>query len=81
LSLGISKFISFFVNRNSEKKQKTPFKKVHKNYNPSPTFTETRIVKKDKTQQQIDEILDKISASGYDSLSKEEKDFLFRAGK
>jgi membrane associated rhomboid family serine protease len=81
LSLGISKFISFFVNRNSEKKQKTPFKKVHKNYNPSPTFTETKIVKKDKTQQQIDEILDKISASGYDSLSKEEKDFLFRAGK
>lgn len=32
-------------------------------------------------QNKIDEILDKISKSGYDSLSKEEKDFLFRSGK
>lgn len=30
-------------------------------------------------QQRIDEILDKISRSGYESLSKEEKDFLFKA--
>ena len=35
----------------------------------------------DKTQQQIDEILDKISQSGYDCLTKEEKEFLFKAGK
>ena len=32
-------------------------------------------------QKQIDLILDKISKSGYDSLSKEEKRFLFEAGK
>ena len=32
-------------------------------------------------QQQIDDILDKISKSGYDSLTKEEKEFLFKAGK
>lgn len=32
-------------------------------------------------QKQIDLILDKISKSGYDSLTQEEKDFLFRAGK
>lgn len=32
-------------------------------------------------QARIDAILDKISRSGYDSLSKEEKDFLFKAGK
>lgn len=32
-------------------------------------------------QKQIDIILDKISKSGYDSLTQEEKDFLFRAGK
>lgn len=32
-------------------------------------------------QEKIDRILDKISASGYDSLSKAEKDFLFKAGK
>ncbi len=36
---------------------------------------------KDLKQQQIDDILDKISKSGYDSLTKAEKDFLFRAGK
>ena len=82
LTDGITKIIDFFVNKSIPKKKKTPFKKVHKNYNPSPPIsTESKIVKKDKTQQQIDEILDKISASGYDALSKEEKDFLFRAGK
>ena len=32
-------------------------------------------------QNKIDIILDKISNSGYDSLSKEEKDYLFKAGK
>ncbi len=32
-------------------------------------------------QKQIDLILDKISKSGYESLTQEEKDFLFRAGK
>ena len=32
-------------------------------------------------QKKIDTILDKISKSGYDSLSKEDKDFLFEAGK
>lgn len=32
-------------------------------------------------QKKIDAILDKISRSGYESLSKEEKDFLFREGR
>ncbi len=32
-------------------------------------------------QKQIDTILDKISKSGYESLTKEEKEFLFKAGK
>jgi membrane associated rhomboid family serine protease len=32
-------------------------------------------------QRKIDDILDKISKSGYESLSKEEKEFLFRSGK
>ena len=35
----------------------------------------------DLTQQQIDGILDKISKSGYDSLTKSEKEFLFKQGK
>ena len=41
----------------------------------------SNIVVKDKSQQQIDEILDKISQSGYDALTAEEKEFLFKAGK
>lgn len=32
-------------------------------------------------QKEVDTILDKISRSGYDSLTKEEKDFLFKQGK
>jgi hypothetical protein len=32
-------------------------------------------------QRKIDVILDKISASGYDSLTKAEKEFLFKYGK
>lgn len=58
-------------------RKSAPFKKVHKN----ETFTKPKPAAKDKTQQQIDEILDKISKSGYDSLTKEEKEFLFKAGK
>ena len=34
-----------------------------------------------EVQQQIDAILDKISKSGYEALSKKEKDYLFRHGK
>ena len=60
----------------------TPFKKVHRNPKPINTVkTTSKIVTKDKTQQQIDEVLDKISQSGYDSLSQQEKEFLFKAGK
>ena len=36
---------------------------------------------KEVKQRKIDQILDKISKSGYESLSQAEKDFLFKAGK
>ena len=52
-----------------------------RNYKKPSEKSTSRIVTKDKTQQQIDEILDKISRSGYDCLTKEEKEFLFKAGK
>lgn len=35
----------------------------------------------DSKQQKIDAILDKIGQSGYESLTKEEKDFLFKSGR
>jgi membrane associated rhomboid family serine protease len=77
LSKGISVILDFFVNLFKPKK-KTPFKKVHRNTTKKAvnSFSE-----KDITQKQIDDILDKISKSGYDSLTKEEKEFLFKAGK
>jgi membrane associated rhomboid family serine protease len=36
---------------------------------------------KKHTQERIDQILDKISQSGYDSLNRQEKEFLFKQGK
>lgn len=59
-------------------RSKRPFKKVYKN-TPSPKSNPDR--ERQMYQQKIDIILDKISKSGYESLSKEEKDFLFRSGK
>lgn len=80
LSKGVTFIFDIFANGMLRKKA-TPFKKVHRNYNQKPEKTVSKIVAKDKTQQQIDEILDKISQSGYDSLTKEEKEFLFKTGK
>lgn len=80
LSLIVTRVLDFFANLFKPKKS-TPFKKVHRNPIKPQQKTASKIVTKDKTQQQIDEILDKISQSGYDSLTKEEKEFLFKAGK
>ncbi len=80
LSTIVTRVIDFFVTLFQPKK-KTPFKKVHINPKKAVTKSQSKIVIKDKTQQQIDEILDKISQSGYDSLTAEEKEFLFKAGK
>ena len=55
------------------------FKQVHKTKQ-----TATKKTKRNPTnnhQIKIDLILDKIGKSGYDSLTKAEKDFLFKAGK
>jgi membrane associated rhomboid family serine protease len=80
LSIIVTKIVDFFVNLFQPKK-KTPFKKVHVNPRKPNVNSQSKIVIKDKTQQQIDEILDKISQSGYESLTNEEKDFLFKVGK
>ena len=80
LSTVVTRIIDFFANL-FKKNTSTPFKKVHKNYSKPLEKSVSKIVAKDKSQQQIDEILDKISQSGYDSLTKEEKEFLFKVGK
>jgi len=80
LSRIVNSVFEFFTSLFSKNKS-TPFKRVHVNPKKTAVKRESKIVTKDKTQQQIDEILDKISKSGYDSLTSEEKDFLFKAGK
>ena len=59
-------------------KKKTPFSKVHVNKASSNL---SKVPKTDLEQKRVDDILDKISKSGYDSLSKDEKEFLFKLGK
>ncbi|WP_264549118.1 rhomboid family intramembrane serine protease [Flavobacterium sp. N2820] len=78
LTKPLSMFLDAIVNI-FKPKNKTPFKKVHRNTTKNVVNSSTS--KKDFTQKQIDDILDKISKSGYDSLTKEEKEFLFKAGK
>ena len=75
-----SRFLDGFSNL-SFAKSKTPFKKVYKNAPQAVKGDAPKISIKNKTQQQIDDILDKIGKSGYDSLSNEEKEFLFKSGK
>jgi hypothetical protein len=79
LSKGISVTINFFANLFKTKKQQ-PFTKVYRNNTP-PTPKAAGMRPKSITQKQIDDILDKIGRSGYESLTKEEKDFLFKVGK
>ncbi len=59
--------------------KKKPFKKVYKN--EKPMSDEQYNTRKKEEQDKIDKILDKISKSGYESLSKKEKEILFNHGK
>ena len=62
------------------KKAFSPKPKVKVSYRkPVDDIEYNRMKNQDKTQ--MNEILEKISKSGYDSLSKEEKEVLFRMGK
>ena len=58
-----------------------PLKTVHKTKKPSFAGKKKEEFDRFTHQKQIDLILDKISKSGYESLTQVEKDFLFRAGK
>ena len=51
-----------------------------KNTNNKPSV-KSKTDNKSFNQDKIDEILDKISESGYDSLTKSEKEYLFKVGK
>ena len=60
-------------------RKKPSLKTVYKS--KSSTKKPSTVTTSSSRQKKIDEILDKISTSGYDSLTKDEKDFLFQAGK
>ena len=60
-------------------KQKVKMKTVHKKSKVAGYKKEE--FNQFNNQKKIDTILDKISKSGYDSLSKEEKEYLFKVGK
>ncbi|MFT5985837.1 MAG: hypothetical protein ACI825_001333, partial [Planctomycetota bacterium] len=68
--------MDWFLDYFKTKKQK-PFKKVHRN----KKGTSRGKSQVSDHQKKVDAILDKIGKSGYDSLTKAEKDFLFKAGK
>lgn len=61
-------------------RRKEPKLRVEKRFSRAAVRTDEsfNLAKKNK-QAKVDAILDKISRSGYDSLSKEEKDILFKA--
>lgn len=62
-------------------KESKPLKTVHRNKKQKPRPKPKSSESKTDKQKRIDAILDKIGQSGYESLTKEEKDFLFKAGK
>ncbi len=63
----------FSVSSLKKSKVKTNLRTVHNKINQTKNNSADNSV-----QKQIDVILDKISKSGYDSLTKEEKEFLFK---
>lgn len=76
IGLPFERFIDYFLNFFRKKQS---LKTVYKSKTaPKKTNGDA---KDSSHQKRIDEILDKISTSGYESLTKAEKDFLFQAGK
>lgn len=74
ISKGFSNFLEKVKNLFS-------FKKKSKLKVKYTSATKTNSTKEANQQAKVDAILDKISKSGYDSLSKEEKEFLFNINK
>lgn len=75
IGLGFERTMDSFM---SLFKPKSSLKTVHRNTVKKPKVKPTV---EDEKQKKIDAILDKISKSGYDSLSAKEKAFLFDASK
>lgn len=77
---GFERFVDSVSNFFSKSKI-SPLKTVHKSKKKQFAGHTKQEFGEFNNQKKIDVILDKISKSGYESLSQEEKAFLFRAGK
>ena len=76
---GFARVLDAVANLFKKGEKKAPLKTV---YRKQKSTTRSKVNSdKESHQRKIDAILDKISKSGYESLSKAEKDFLFKAGK
>ncbi|MBR9846616.1 MAG: rhomboid family intramembrane serine protease [Algicola sp.] len=78
IGLGFSRFMDSIANMF---KSKSPLKTVHKSKKKPFAGHNKEQFNEFNNQKKIDLILDKISKSGYESLTKEEKAFLFKSGK
>ncbi|WP_299336811.1 rhomboid family intramembrane serine protease [uncultured Psychroserpens sp.] len=78
IGVGFGKFMDSIANLF---KPKSTLKTVHKNKKKPFAGHNKEEFNEFNNQKKVDLILDKISKSGYDSLTKEEKSFLFKAGK
>ena len=81
IGVGFSRFLDGISNFFKRSEKKGPLKTVYKNQKSGSKESSKESYDKQSRQKKIDAILDKISTSGYESLSKAEKDFLFQAGK
>ncbi len=82
IGIGFEKVITWFLSLFSPAKKSRPtMHTVYKKTEATPKNPVSTKISKNEKQQKIDGILDKISKSGYESLTKQEKDFLFNAGK
>lgn len=80
IGTGFGRFMDWIENLFKPKKR-SPLKTVYKGKSNEVASHTKREFKEFNKQKQIDLILDKISKSGYESLTKEEKEFLFKIGK
>jgi len=79
LLIGFTQTGIFLTFLKARKKKKA---RMYAEYNPQrPLNDDEYNALKAEKQKRIDIILDKISKNGYESLSKEEKEFLFKFGK
>lgn len=81
IGVGFSKIIDSISQWFTPSEKKGPLKTVYKKSAAAQNVKAKEAYDQQSRQKKIDAILDKISKSGYESLSKGEKDFLFQAGK